>query len=316
MTEREKGMAGKDMAERGNGGEQARDAAPASGPSLRCRLENEGGRFTPSERRLAEHLLRNYPVAGLTSITALARDAGVSTPTVARLVHKLGFRGYPDFQDALRGDVQEMLASPLARHERWAAEAQESHPLNRMADAALANLQATLSRIDHQEFDAACDLVADRKRTVFALGGRITHAIADYLVTHLRIMRPAVRLVQEAAHNWPPALLDVRAGDVMVVFDIRRYENQVLEIASLAAEQGAEVILFTDQWVSPAADIARHRFSCHVDVPSAWDSSLTVLLLVETMIASVQERLGEEAADRMRALEQLYARTRFFRRRS
>lgn len=51
--------------------------------------------LTRSEKRLAESLLGNYPVSGLGSITTIAENAGVSTPTVARMVQKLGYKGYP-----------------------------------------------------------------------------------------------------------------------------------------------------------------------------------------------------------------------------
>ncbi|MCU0909002.1 MAG: RpiR family transcriptional regulator, partial [Rhodobacteraceae bacterium] len=96
--------------------------------------------MTPAERQLASHLLRNYPVAGLGSITALARAAGVSTPTVVRLVQKLGYKGYPAFQASLRDEVGERLISPLTKHDRWSQKAPAAHLLNAFADAVLGNL--------------------------------------------------------------------------------------------------------------------------------------------------------------------------------
>ena len=112
------------------------------------RLSAASDVFTPAERQLAAHLRRNYPVAGLVSITRLAAEAGVSSPTVLRLVHKLSFRGYPEFQAALRDELAAQLVSPLARHERWSGTAPEAHVLNGFAAAVAGNLQATLGQID------------------------------------------------------------------------------------------------------------------------------------------------------------------------
>ncbi|MDH5454190.1 MAG: MurR/RpiR family transcriptional regulator, partial [Paracoccaceae bacterium] len=140
--------------------------------------------LTRSERQLAQHITRNYPVAALGSITALAKGAEVSTPTVVRLVQKLGFKGYTDFQVSIRAEVEERLISPLIKHDRWAEGVPDTHILNRFADAVVGNLQATLSQIDHADFDAVAGLLADKNRKVFAMGGRITHAMADYFVTH------------------------------------------------------------------------------------------------------------------------------------
>lgn len=270
--------------------------------------------LTRAERQVATHILRHYPVAALGSITALAKAAEVSTPTVVRLCQKLGYRGYPDYQSALRGEVGAMLESPLVKHDRWTGGAPDTHILNRFADAVVANLQATLSQIDHDDFDAVADLLADPSRRIFVVGGRITHAHADYLVSLMKVVRPDVTLLSDMSNTWPPALLDMKAGDVLVAFDIRRYENSVLQLVELSVEQGAEVVVITDRWVSPAAAHARHTLSAHVEAPSAWDSTVSILVLVETLLASVQSRTWPETEDRMKRLETLYDRSRFFRR--
>lgn len=270
--------------------------------------------LTRAERQVATHILRHYPVAALGSITALARAAEVSTPTVVRLCQKLGYRGYPDYQSALRGEVGAMLESPLVKHDRWAGGAPDTHILNRFADAVVANLQATLSQINHDEFDAVANLLADPSRRIFAMGGRITHAHADYLVSLMKVVRPEVTLLSDMSNTWPPALLDMKPGDVLVAFDIRRYENSVLQLVELAVEQGAEVVVITDRWVSPAAAHARHTLTAHIEAPSAWDSTVSILVLVETLLASVQSRTWGETEGRMKRLETLYDRSRFFRR--
>lgn len=270
--------------------------------------------LTRAERQLATHVLTHYPVAALGSITVLARSAEVSTPTVVRLCQKLGFKGYPDLQSSLRSEVEAMLVSPLAKHDRWAGGAPDTHILNRFADAVVQNLQATLRQIDHAEFDAAARLLADPGRAVYVIGGRITHALADYFVTLMKVVRPQVTLLSGLSNTWPPALLDMKAGDVLVVFDIRRYENSVLQLVELAVEQGAEVILVTDRWVSPAAVHARHTLVAHIEAPSAWDSTVSITVLVETLLASVQTLTWAETEARLKRLEALYDRSRFFRR--
>ncbi len=270
--------------------------------------------LTRAERQLATHILSHYPVAALGSITQLAKAALVSTPTVVRLAQKLGYRGYPDFQSQVRGEVEAMLVTPLTKHDRMANAVPDGHILTRFAEAVVANMQATLNQIDPTEFDAVAVLLADPARRVFALGGRITHAMADYFTSLLAVVRPGVTLLSDNSATWPPALLDVGAGDVVVVFDIRRYENAVLQVAEMAREQRAEIVLITDRWVSPAATHARHTLCCHIEAPSAWDSNVVLMVLVETLLAAVQNATWAVTEPRMKRLEELYARTRFFRR--
>src|SRR5216683_4482681 len=81
------------------------------GELVRQRLND----LSPAERKLARVLLASYPIAGLESVARFAERAQVSPPTVTRFITKLGFRGYPEFQETLRHEVQARLSSPLTR---------------------------------------------------------------------------------------------------------------------------------------------------------------------------------------------------------
>ncbi len=269
--------------------------------------------MTRAERQLAQHILSHYPVSALGSITALARAAEVSSPTVVRLVQKLGFRGYPDYQASLRDEVEAMLVQPLARADRKTAGAQRDHLLNRFAETAISNLEATFAGIDPAAFDAVTVLLADRARRVFVMGGRISHAHADYFASLLRVVRPDVTYLSDLSNAWQPALLDMAEGDLVVLFDIRRYESTIVLFAELAAQQGATVVLVTDPGLSPATAHARHTLACDIAVPSAWDSTVAILALVEALVAGVQSLCWGETEARLKRLEDYFARTRFFR---
>lgn len=276
------------------------------------RLRREHARLTRVERQIAGALLENYPASGLVSITALAQAAGVSTPSVVRMTRKLGFKGFGAFQDALRAEISARVSGPIAKRARWPA-ASEGHLVHRFAEAAMENLRGTLARLEPESFDAAAALLADPERRVHVVGGRITRALADYLFTHLQVIRPGVTRLGTAPGVWPHYLLDLAPGDVLVIFDIRRYETALQRLAEMAAERGAEILLFTDQWGSPIGRIARHRFAVRVEAPSAWDSTVSLLLVVEAMIASVQEALWEPSRARMETLEEIFDATRLFR---
>ncbi|MBN2905412.1 MAG: MurR/RpiR family transcriptional regulator [Rhodobacteraceae bacterium] len=286
---------------------------PENAQTIADRLQARLDTLTRAERQLAHSILENYPVSGLGSITQVAQNADVSTPTVARMVQKLGFKGFPDFQGALRTELEAKISGPIARRETWAGNAPGEHILNRFTEAVIGNIRQSLSQIDPAQFDAVCDLLADPDRRVHVVGGRITKALADYLFLHLQMVRPGIVQMQGQPNAWPHYLLDLAPGDVLVIFDVRRYENATLKLAEMAAEKGAEIVLFTDQWRSPVHRVARHCLTSRIVVPSAWDSSVTTLLLVETVIAAVQERRWPDTRARMEALDEMFTTTRFFR---
>lgn len=269
--------------------------------------------LTRAEKQLATSLLDNYPVSGLGSITTVAENARVSTPTVARMVQKLGYRGFPDFQSHLHQELEATLSNPISKHDRWAANAPGTHILNRFADAIMGNLRQTLSQLDLADFDGATALIANRRRSVYIVGGRITKALADYLFTHLQVVRPNVTQLSPIPSAWPQYVLNMKAGDVVVIFDIRRYEHEMETFARIARERGVDIVLFTDQWASPIAKLAAHVFRIHIEAPSAWDSSVVTLFVVEALIEAVQSANWSETKDRMRTLEELVAASRLFR---
>jgi len=286
---------------------------PSQGTTVAERIHRRLENLTRAERQLANAMLENYPVSGLGSITALAEASGVSTPTVVRMAKKLGFAGFPHLQAALRSELEATLSNPIAKHDRWAADAPDTHILNRFADMVMDNLRQTLRQLDPEVFNAVTRLLADRKRGVYLVGGRITRSLADYFFTHLQVIRGDVTLIASNANMWPHYVLNMSRGDVLVAFDIRRYERDILKLSEMAASKSVTLVLFTDQWGSPAAKHATHSFNCRIEAPSAWDSSVVSLFIVEALIAAIQNATWKETKQRMKSLEELFDQTKMFR---
>lgn len=285
------------------------DAAHTISDLIQNRLDD----LTRAERQLAHSILENYPASGLGPLSALAHDANVSVPTVARMVQKLGFKGYPDFQAELREELKAKVQNPIAKHDTWAEGVPSEHIMNRFTDAVIDNIRLTLGQINPEQFDAACAMMGDPNHHLYVVGGRITHTLAEYLFLHMQVIRPKITHIQSTSNTWPHHLLDVQPDDVFVIFDMRRYENNTLKLAEMAHAKGARIVLFTDQWRSPIHQLASISFSSRIVVPSAWDSAATTLLLVETMIAAVQNLNWDDTKDRMEHLEEMFDQTKLFR---
>ncbi|TWH31602.1 MULTISPECIES: MurR/RpiR family transcriptional regulator [unclassified Aminobacter] len=276
------------------------------------RMRASFDRLTRAERQLANAMLANYPVLGLDSITAVAQGSGVSTPTVVRMAKKLGFAGFPEMQAALRSELEATISNPIARRDRWAP-APDTHILNRFAEQVMENLGQTLRQLSPETFNEVVALLGDRERSVYIVGGRITRSLADYLFTHMQVIRSGVTLIAPNANTWPHYVLDMKPGDVLVAFDVRRYEQELMRLAEMARAKGAQIVLFTDQWGSPLAKQAAHAFHARIEAPSAWDSSVVTLFIVEAVIAAVQDAGWEETSARVKTLEELFDQTKMFR---
>ncbi|HRA38530.1 MAG TPA: MurR/RpiR family transcriptional regulator, partial [Pseudomonadota bacterium] len=264
--------------------------------------------FTATERRVAHQLLADWPMAGLQSATDLARTTGVSTPTVLRLAARLGYASYPGFQKRLREELAAQLSSPLAKSARApgsGARRAAARGGSEFAEAVIRNLRETFANLPPTELDEAGRLLADRRRRIHLVGGRFTDSLARYVSVQLRVLRPDVSHLQDQESNWQDQLLDMGRRDVLVVFDIRRYQPSLLRLAEGASARGARVVLVTDQWLSPIARVAAHLLPARVVVPSVLDSSAALLALGEALLAEVTRRDWAHSRRRMRDLERL-----------
>jgi DNA-binding MurR/RpiR family transcriptional regulator len=243
-----------------------------------------------AERRVAHELLASYPVAGLETVARLATRAQVSGPTVVRLVSRLGYEGFPDFQEALRSEIEERTASPLLQYERR-NQSDGGDVVSRTRDVLTASLDNSLAELDRGQFSAAVDLLADTKRRLLFAGGRFSSIAAQMLAAHLGILRPGCRHL--GSRDWVAYLMEVRRGDVVVIFDVRRYQRATVQFGQEAVRRGATLILVTDPWMSPLAVDADITMSVSVESASLFDSQVPTLALVEALVASTAERLGE-----------------------
>jgi DNA-binding MurR/RpiR family transcriptional regulator len=273
------------------------------GELVRGRLDS----LSPAERKLARVLLASYPIAGLESVARFAERARVSPPTVTRFITKLGYRGYPEFQETLRHEVQARLSSPLQRFRDEQPPRGTDSVLSDALDVAAHNLKATLDVLSHRDANEAVELLSDVRRGVLVLGGRVSAPLARYLAAQLHLLRPGIALVDAERSSPAQQLIDMRKSDVLVVFDFRRYQADTIESARVASSQGCNVILFTDPWLSPASAYAKQVIVTSVDTVGPFDSLVGVMAVVEAMVAAVLSRLGPRAQARMQNLERLRA---------
>ncbi|KRF34680.1 MurR/RpiR family transcriptional regulator [Nocardioides sp. Soil805] len=267
------------------------------------RIREGLGKCSPAERRVGRLLLSDYPAAGLDTVARLAERAETSGPTVLRFLSRLGFDGFGDLQEALRGEIAERTASPLSL--LTAEPVPTDDTLLGRAQSVLPSATArTLDLLPPDELDAAVVLLSDRRYRVSADGGRFTRLLAEYLVLHLMQIRGDARLLPTQPLSRTDVLLDIGRRDVVVLFDFRRYEPDTRALAEECVEAGAKVVLVTDRWLSPISGIADVVLPAQVDaVAAAYDSLVPTLAVVEVLVAGVLSASGEDAQRRMTRFE-------------
>lgn len=258
------------------------------------RLRSHESLFTKAERKVVRVLNAQYPRAGLESIPTLARRAQVSAPTVLRLINKLGYHGYGDFQAALLEEVNERMSVPAAR-----VEVSRHDDLSGGFAAILGGVTRTGDCLSRTEFAAVADSLATGQGSVSTVGGFDSEFCSLHLANLLSQVRPRVYNLGRSVSVPVFDVLDLSRGDVLIAFDFRRYQSSTVELARRAAERRASVVVVTDRWLSPASEHAEHVLVCDSDGPGPFDSHTAAIALIELLVAKVTSVLGDRATKRI-----------------
>ena len=274
-----------------------------NGKTVAARVHDLNEALTGAGRRAARGLLGNYPLLGLAPVAEFAEGAGVSPATIVRFVAQLGFKSYPDFQRALREELEERSRSPLQRPALTSEPLGAETFLGTFMEQSAQRLRETTELIPAWEFDAVCRALVESKGSCYLAGGRFTDFVAGYLEAHLRLVRPGVRRLDGRPATRADQLIDVRAGDIAVLFDVRRYDPSMLDTATTLARKRAHIVLITDAWLSPIARHARHVLPCRTETGRTWDANGALLVLAEALVARVTELAWPAASRRIGTLE-------------
>lgn len=264
--------------------------------SLRASLVS----LPPAEAKVAQALLDDYPAAGLDTVASLAAAAGVSAPTVLRLGDRLGYLGFAEFQAALREELRHQ--SPI---ERFADHSGDEDPLLRSPAILTRAVEETFGRIDPRSFGAVVGLLADESRRFYATGGRFSSILAKTLVHHLEVLRPGTQYL--SVDDRTSILADLGDRDVLLLVDLRRYQPSTIVFGEQASEAGARLVLITDEWLSPLAELAADTLVVNVDAPHLLDSMVPAMALIDALIAGVVDQLGDAPIDRMKRYDAAWA---------
>jgi DNA-binding MurR/RpiR family transcriptional regulator len=282
-------------------------SSPDIGPTaqtVRDRLMEPGAAFSNSELKVVRQLLTNYPAAGLTTVSKLAKSADVSDPTVLRLAARLGFDGYAELQAALLAEVEAHMRSPLTLGPEPRGPAAPN-----LYQAFLSNTLAQCDAVAREtataDYERVVALLTDPKLRVLCLGGRFSRFIAGILRRCLHHLRDGTTLLDGSAADMTDELAAIGKRHLLVVFDYRRYQTDVVRFAQDAKECGATVILFSDIWKSPISAFADITLTAPTDTASPFDTLVTPLLQVEAVVAGCADRLGAEWRDRVSAFEKV-----------
>lgn len=272
------------------------------GEEVRCYLVEVAERIgrantslTPAERRVAEVILERPQLVAFGTVAELAEAASSGAATVVRLAGKLGFDGFT----GLQASVQHTLAAQLRPAAERIREPAATDAIGRHLQLEIDNVATTLRALDGQALaDVVAHLAATNAR-VFVLSGDASLGVAQQLVADLHALRDDVTLVDGNDVAVRRTVAQLRATDVVVTIDLRRYDRWVVAAVRDAKARGVWCVALTDSLLSPLAGLAERTLTVAAAGGGPFDSHVGTLALINVLVAGVADRLRRDATKRL-----------------
>jgi DNA-binding MurR/RpiR family transcriptional regulator len=273
--------------------------------SLANRIAENAHRFTPSDRLIAEYLLRDYPTSFMQTASELAKELNINVATVSRFFPKIGYRNIKEGLAGLRQDFQFLINSPLDRfRSRDSDQPGRDRILNSVMDLDWSNIQRTFNQIEQDKVDDFINYIVDPSRKVFILGTRKEFSLAYYFFHQIFSFRDNNFLLEN--NRLISQLSEMQAEDLLVVFDFRRYSRTNQLTSRHARETGAKIIVFADSIMAPAAKHADLIFLTNTEGVSVFDSYTAAVTLINFLFAVIIDTSDAALKTKFEHIEKLY----------
>lgn len=248
---------------------------------------------SPASRLIADFLLRHPVRVSAWSIEDMAREAGTSPASLSRFARAAGFDGYASLRNAVAGTLETVL-QPVAKL-RDSFERPAGASGNPGDDLLVEGLHTSLDHVRGlaTALDplhvAALAVRLNAARTIYVMGFGLSAHLAGILSLGLQPFCQQVINVVEFGGTEVAAgrLMNIGAGDVLIVISLPRYAGDAIQLASYARARDAYVVALTDGPLSPLADVADEVIPAPCAHPVLSSSLLAPLAAIEVLITAM-----------------------------
>jgi DNA-binding MurR/RpiR family transcriptional regulator len=266
------------------------------------RIGEMSASLTNAERRVAEVVLQQPQLVAFGTVADLAATAGSGAATVVRLASKLGFDGFTALQASVQHDLARQLRPAAVRIREQAAGGAVATHLR----LELENVRATLQDAPDDAVQAVVKVLSDVRTPVHVMSGDASRGVARQFADELDALRPGVSLLEGNEVRVRRELGLLRAREVVVALDLRRYDRWVVDGARTARSAGATIVAVSDSLLSPLSAVADHTLVVTAAGAGPFDSHVGTLALFNLVVAGVAERLRSVATERLESAEKAW----------
>ena len=277
----------------------------ASSNELMNRINERYSALSKGQKMIAAYITDYYDKAVFLTAAKLGEEVGVSESTVVRFAMQLGYKGYPQFQQALAELVRVKLDS-VQQMENVYGRISQSEILTTVLTSDAKRIQETLEMIDEHAFDMAVDAMLKAKH-IYVIGIRSCAPLAEFLVFYLNMMFDNVRLVHtNSSSELFEQMMYIGRDDVIIGISFPRYSMRVLKAMEFANNRNARVITLTDSVHSPMNLYSSCNLVAQSDMSSIVDSLAAPLSVINALIMAICMKRQKKVVRNLEMIEQLW----------
>ena len=253
--------------------------------------------LSKSEEKVADYVLSEPDAVVQASIQYLAKNCGVSEPTVVRFCKAIGCSGYHDFKMK--------LARSRASQEKYffrdvASEDSSKVLSEKLIDSAIASIQDIRNQLDYKAVDHAIELYSNAARVEFYGSGGSAVVAEDAQLKFFRLGKPAISYADPHIQLASAALLDKKSLAIAISYTGKN--KDMLDAVALAKEAGASVLSVT-RTGSELASMCDVNLNVDVaedsDVFSPLKSRLAQMLMLDILAVGVALKGGDHMLEQL-----------------
>ena len=272
---------------------------------LSNRINDAYGRLSKGQKLLATYITDNYDKAVFLTAAKLGEVVGVSESTVVRFATHLGYKGYPEFQNALEELVRNKLNS-IQRMEVTYGRISQSKILESVLKSDAEKIQSTLEKIDQSAFEMAVDTILNAKN-IYIIGIRSCAPLASFMAFYFNLIFDNVRLLSTSSSSEIfEQMARISGDDVIIGISFPRYSMRTLKAMEFANNRSAKVITLTDSIHSPMNLYSSCNLIADSDMASIVDSLVAPLSVINALIVALCMKKQSEVATTLEMLEDIW----------
>lgn len=262
--------------------------------------------LSPALRKAGDYLAA-HPLDVITrSMRSMAQDAGIAPASFSRLARALGYADYEALREVVLAQLGRRVSRYAARAESLRAEARETTAglLGRSALAAHGGLDRLISDLDVAAFEAAAARLHAAER-VFIIGALGSTGLAEYLGYMANLMGDRWQLAGRMGGSLVADMAQLGPRDAALAITTAPSAFESVQALEVAAKTGAYTMVLTDSHTSPALHHASAHFLVPSEAPAFFTSYVSMVFLLENLVAVMLRLAGPEAVERMADVERI-----------